>query len=902
MNSRAPNGIAIAVLSLAACTAKLSAQKPVVTLTASTTRIAERLTLNRTPTRTLNTTTSRLSASTASTAPTSNSVTFTVSRTGPTTPTDLTVRYSVGGTALSANDYSGLTGTITIPRSASSATITVTAIDDAEDELDETIVVDLVSTATSPYVLADPASATITIVDDDDVRLSDLDIVTDTIVAGSSVDVRLTLSGAAPPGGTTVALSSSDGSVSAPTISIAAGTRVGVGRIGTTERTSPLSVVVTGSAGGVARRDTLVLYPAPRVQGIDLTPDVLFGGRSTTGTIRLASAAPPIGGTVDLKARVILQVASRTAVTSTTSTTTFTGATGALSSAVPVSFPASVPVAPGASTASISLTTNEVASATRVEITAVLGSTSARDTVIVHPMPTIASADLAPNPVEGGDPVTSTIRLENPIPAGLTWSTTFTSTGALLASQSHTLFAAGASEWSGSIGTRPVSQQEQACLRISGTGTSSTASGGCVTILPPAVTGFAITPDAVFGGRPVGGTITTSHAVSTGSQPVLLTVQVLSPAGAASPLTVSRVDIPAGQNTVSFSFPSSDVSQAVTLEISAPGGRTDTVTVHPMPAIASADLAPAKVEGGDPVTSTIRLERPIPAGLTWSGSFSSTGPLMANQALFSFRSGASEWRGPIGTRPVSREEGACLRIVVPGTASMTSGGCVTVTPPPPTLVSFQIEAKLGADVLSENLTVQAPRLVLAPRLSGLGVTPTGKVISGANIDLTVTLDRNASAGGMSVELRTSNRNAIDPPASLTVPQGQRSATVSIRTSAVASNTQVTLDAILNGAGERQAVALVPQPIDRIQIQNTVQGNTQTQATVRLSRPAPAGGLVVPVSSSNPAAAAVPASVTVPAGSTRASFAVQTGLVRQTTDVTITAGAGQATATFRVRAR
>src|SRR6266700_3894325 len=57
-------------------------------------------------------------------------------------------------------------------------------------------------------------------------------------------------------------------------------------------------------------------------------------------------------------------------------------------------------------------------------------------------------------------------------------------------------------------------------------------------------------------------------------------------------------------------------------------------------------------------------------------------------------------------------------------------------------------------------------------------------------------------------------------------------------------------------------------------------------TVTLSGPAPSGGAVVSLSSSNPSVASVPASVTVPAGATSATFKVNTSLVLISTTVTI----------------
>ncbi len=67
---------------------------------------------------------------------------------------------------------------------------------------------------------------------------------------------------------------------------------------------------------------------------------------------------------------------------------------------------------------------------------------------------------------------------------------------------------------------------------------------------------------------------------------------------------------------------------------------------------------------------------------------------------------------------------------------------------------------------------------------------------------------------------------------------------------------------------------------------TVQGGNSSTGTVTLSGPAPAGGAVVALSSSNTSVATVPSSVTVSGGATSASFTVRTQRVNSTTTVTI----------------
>ncbi len=69
---------------------------------------------------------------------------------------------------------------------------------------------------------------------------------------------------------------------------------------------------------------------------------------------------------------------------------------------------------------------------------------------------------------------------------------------------------------------------------------------------------------------------------------------------------------------------------------------------------------------------------------------------------------------------------------------------------------------------------------------------------------------------------------------------------------------------------------------------SVPGGTSSAGTVTLDNPAPAGGAVVSLTSSNATAAQVPATVTVAPGATTATFTVTTGPVTTDTSVTISA--------------
>lgn len=75
----------------------------------------------------------------------------------------LTVNFSIGGTATNGSDYASLSGSVTIPASASSAPIVITPLSDSLAEADETVQLSL--HASSDYTLGLPAADSITLGD-----------------------------------------------------------------------------------------------------------------------------------------------------------------------------------------------------------------------------------------------------------------------------------------------------------------------------------------------------------------------------------------------------------------------------------------------------------------------------------------------------------------------------------------------------------------------------------------------------------------------------------------------------------------------------------------------------------------------------------------------------------------
>ncbi len=89
---------------------------------------------------------------------------FLIARMG-STQFSLTVNYSVGGTATANGDYVALTGFATINSGSFGRTVTVTPIDDAQPECDETVVLTIEPGA--GYAIGSPDAAVVTLNDDE---------------------------------------------------------------------------------------------------------------------------------------------------------------------------------------------------------------------------------------------------------------------------------------------------------------------------------------------------------------------------------------------------------------------------------------------------------------------------------------------------------------------------------------------------------------------------------------------------------------------------------------------------------------------------------------------------------------------------------------------------------------
>lgn len=212
------------------------------------------------------------------------------------------------------------------------------------------------------------------------------------VTGGSSSAGTVTLSSAAPSGGTVVSLSSNSSSASVPSsVTVASGSTSANFTVTTTSVSATTTATITGTLGSTIRQASLTINPpaSTTISSLTLNPSTVTGGSSSTGTVTLSSAGPSGGTVVSLS-----------------------------SNSSSASVPSSVTVASGSTSATFTVTTTSVSTALTATITATLGSSSQIAYLVINPPLTLSSLTLNPTSVSGGNSSTGTVTLSGPAPSG----------------------------------------------------------------------------------------------------------------------------------------------------------------------------------------------------------------------------------------------------------------------------------------------------------------------------------------------------------------------------------------------------------------------------------------------------------------------------------------------------
>ena len=266
----------------------------------------------------------------------------------------------------------------------------------------------------------------------------------------------------------------------------------------------------------------------------------------------------------------------------------------------------------------------------------------------------------------------------------------------------------------------------------------------------------------------------------------------------------------------------------------------------------------------------------------------------------------------VGTVTLSAPQGGVTTVALstPAPASVATMPSSVTVPAGATSASFTINTSPVASQFNMNIFADLPGnpgqqalLLITPgasatTLSTVSITPVD-LLGGTSTTGRVTLSGAAPSGGTTVALSKAFSNGgtgtvpVTVPASVTVPAGQTSATFAIGTSAVTATTNVRISATLGSSTVAADMTLFPL-LAAVSFDGNVPGGSPAAGTVTLNGAAPAGGVVVTLSSANTSLVRVPTSVTVPAGATSAPFTADTSAVTQTTGVVVSGSAAGTT--------
>lgn len=743
--------------------------------------------------------------------------------------------------------------------------------------------------------------------------LQNLTVSAAAVTGGNGLTATVSLTAPAPAGGVVVALTSSNAAVTVPaTVTVAAGQTTATVDISTVAVASNTNVTLTAALLGVSKTASVTVM-APGLSRLTLNPASVVGGNTTTATVDIASSAP-VGGLV------IALSSNRSDVLA----------------------PATVTVPAGQTSVSFQVPTRTVLSQVDAVVTATLNGVS-RTANLSLTAPALTSIALNPSTIRGGDDAVLTVNLTSPAPIGGV-TVTLASTNAALVVPASVTVPAGETTVKVTLGTRPVTATENGQLNATFAGVTKSVQ---VSVVAPVMASLTVEPNAVVGGSSATGTLELTSVAPAGGLVVSLTS---SKSDVGVPVSVT---VPAGLTSVTFNIQTNKVIADVTSVITAGlNGNTRTAQIRVVAhQLATVAVSPSSVSGGTSFTGRVTLQQAAPAGgivvsLASSDSavsVSSTVTIDAGKTTATF---AGSTAAVMATKNVTITASLngnsvtdSLRVVQPAikaislSPSTLTGGTgsqltITLDAPAPSggwvvnLSSSDSSATLAttATVVAGQMTItvpvttksvltrtavtltatdasgsQATTLVVDPVI-GLQLRLSSSSIAGGNsVNLTVELAEAAPKTGATVALSADNA-ALIVPVSVKVLAGSKTATIAVKSLAVAADTTVRIAGTVNGFTDRaQIVVTAPRPQSIAFAPAAVLGGKPATGTLTLTGLAPVGGLTVQLTSDN-AAAAVSATVLVPAGKNLVTFIVTTKAVASRTPATISAAANGVTVT------
>src|SRR5262245_4551425 len=377
-----------------------------------------------------------------------------------------------------------------------------------------------------------------------------------------------------------------------------------------------------------------------------------------------------------------------------------------------------------------------------------------------------------------------------------------------------------------------------------------------------------------------------------GGNPTQSRVTLNQPAGPGGALVKSPSDMPHAQAPTSVLIPEGKtdgwVSPVTTIPVrgatigntrAAYAGKWQQSSLGLWQILHSLSLIAEAVIGGDALVGTVTLLNPAPSGGVEVTIVSRDTSLFTAPAKVIIPAGGLGATFNIATAPVS----VPTRVVI---------DCGTA-----------FEGYRAPENWLNLLPAGSP--APAPSLGSLTLASSSITGSGGTTTGTLTLTGPAPAGGATVWVNGSMEGEVVTPGNVTIPAGGSTATFTITAPQVNTRHYVLIQARYGEFGGSHAKLLEIQPapagtptVLALDVRpRAVIGGNSTRGMVGLVMPAPAGGGVVSLSTSDPSLAQVPPSVNITAGNSANSFDITTSRVFLQSSVRIDATAGGVTKSF-----
>jgi len=626
-------------------------------------------------------------------------------------------------------------------------------------------------------------------------------------IGGLSVGGTVTIAAPAWAGGTAVTLTSSNPAVAAApaVVTVPVSGTTASFNLTTSAVASDTPVTFTASAGAATATAsfTVLQAPSPELASLAVTPSIVLSGSAAQLAVSLAAPAPVGGAIVALAA----------------------------SPAGLVSFPASVTVGAGATTAEATVSVPAPTGPVEITFTATVGGTVRTAALTVAPPAALVSVSASPTAVTAGGSTSVLIRLVSAAPpGGKTVSLTSSVPDALVVPATATVLEG--STTTSVTATAPASAPDATVTITASDG--SVQKTATVAVLPTArISALSFAASGGFPGESVTGTLTLTGAAPVGGYPVDLS--------SSQPGVISvpaSIVVAAGQLSTTFLAQVAASGPGGWAMVSASQhGVTKQATVTRI-AFSALLVSPSVAVPRAPVRLQVSLTGGVPAGRVVDLTLASANPAVAS---------------------------------VPATAQIPANVSSLLVPVTRTEVASDTQVEFTVTALGETRTVT----VLLEPLKVISVAPiSGHSSAGACSQETFRITANATAptGGAAIQLQVVNGRPTSgspvpgsspPTYSLILAEGKSTLDVITRADWTLEPLQLGITALLGPSQVTTTMAIQPGTVSVTATPSTAPRGS----TVRFRLGLPGGYSCIgiwsfdaPASSDQPAVFNVPATV------------------------------------------